>query len=193
MTKVDESARWKKIPSFDRLEPLKKWVNRGVFVHFGSVNKLGINPQFSYTQPMGIYGYELTGDVLEKILSGGDTFAGKREFIHVFRPRHPSMIVYSSDITADEVKVYADELVGMNLLDAATVDSTKNLPPYDRLYRLTKVASGGDPKKWGILFRKLAVDGIVDQKRNIAAFFGGDTVVQLDTVTNPNWDTSENV
>lgn len=47
----------KKVPLIKKLESLKDDSN--IYFHFSSVNKIGINPGFDYTTPLGLYTYNL--------------------------------------------------------------------------------------------------------------------------------------
>lgn len=147
---------------FDPLAPLKKWAGKGTFVHFASINKLGINPQFQYVHPFGI---------------------------HVFKPVLPSLVITKENFSEDDYEYYVGMLKDMG---HQIPEMSSQEPAIDRFMKLTKQLSGGNNYvQWGLLFRKLGIEGLVDQKRNLAVFFGKDTIKQLDTVMNPHFSKEE--
>ena len=177
---LSEITRWKEEGvDFDPLADLKRWVaTGGAYAHFADLNKVGINVRYSYTYPFGIHAYPLDATLLAEVESGTVRFAGDRKYIHILVPTHPSLVLRSSEVTGSDVVAYAAEL-GVEPPDATGSDG-------DRLMKAAKAAAGGDPVRWGLVFRKIAVDGYVDESRRVAVFFGKDTVRHVDTVINPH-------
>jgi hypothetical protein len=184
---VNESPAWKRHGvDFDPLADLKKWVDRGTYVHFGSINKLGVNPQFAYTHPLGIHAFVFNQKLLDEIMSGDVRFAGDREYMHIFRPKIPSAVVKSDQISDEQVEEMADELVDAGRVEQSTaVKALSKGSAYEKLLAVTK-AAGGNTLKWSMALRGLGIEGLHDEKRDIAVFFGKDTIEHLDTVDNPN-------
>jgi hypothetical protein len=185
-----EDRAWKRAGlQFDPLGPLKKWAGKGTFVHFGSINKLGINPQFRYIYPFGIHSYIFTTELLDKILNNSIPFAGHREYIHIFKPVLPSLVITKENFSEDDYEYYVSMLKDMG---HQIPEMSSQQSPIDRFMKLTKQISGGNNYvQWGLLFRKLGIEGLVDTKRNLAIFFGKDTIKQLDTVMNPHFSEEE--
>lgn len=103
ITTLLEDRAWKRVdPNYDPLHPLKKWAGKGTFAHFGNVNKLGVNPTFQYTHPFGIHAYPFTVELLDKILNGSIPFAGHRQYIHIFKPVIPSLVITKEEFTDEE-------------------------------------------------------------------------------------------
>ena len=63
--------------------------------------------------------------------------------------------------------------------------------PIERFLKVTKRLVNSNYIKWGLLFRKLGTEGMVDQKRQLAMFFGKNTIKHLDTVINPNFSSTD--
>jgi hypothetical protein len=68
------------------LQELEKYKNDpNIFIHFTDIQKLGINPNFKYSRPMGIYGYNLQV-YLNSIRNQHNAFATQRKYVYVFKP-----------------------------------------------------------------------------------------------------------
>ena len=52
------------------------------FFHFGNENRVGVNPKYRYSTPIGVYGY-MTSDLYPLIDKGKDFFGHKRSLCHV--------------------------------------------------------------------------------------------------------------
>src|SRR3989344_4079230 len=88
---------------------LKKYVKEPpqYYVYMSSINKIGINPKFSYGNPIGIYSYILDEETFNDITIGNQEFATDRPYIFVIRPREDANVLYTSkDMSSEKVKEY---------------------------------------------------------------------------------------
>lgn len=181
---IKEITAWKKHGvDFDPLSELKKYVNKGAYVFFGDVNKLGVNPSFAYTKPFGIWSYPLDDQTFDEIVSGNVRFAGDRKYIQVFRPKIQSAIMSVDDVTDEQYEEISKELFELSEKSVEEVD-VKGSSPGERLLYLSKKL-GGSPVRQSMLLRKLGIEGLIYKSRNIAVFFGKDAVDHLAAVLNP--------
>ena len=105
---------------------LKKYVKEPpqYYVYMSSINKIGINPKFSYGNPIGIYSYILDEETFYDITIGNQEFATDRPYMFVIRPREGANILYTSeDMTFEEMKEYEKEPRPNSALCSPRVDN----------------------------------------------------------------------
>jgi hypothetical protein len=181
-----EKTAWKKHNiNFDSLYDLKKWVNKGTYVTFTNVNKIGINPGFSYTNVFGIWGYPLNDVTYNEIISGTIRFAGDRPFIQIFKPKIPGAILNLDNLQNNDVNELLDELKDITGNELSNKILTINNPS-EKLEKAIKFLSDRNPKKQSNLYQKLGYDGLLMPNKNLAVFFSKDKIKHLDMVYNPN-------
>lgn len=74
-------------------EDLQKYAtDNSIYFHFSTLNRVGVNPKYSYSTPIGVYGYSAI-DIYPKIHSGKDYFGHNREYCHVLRNVSDNMLV----------------------------------------------------------------------------------------------------
>jgi hypothetical protein len=79
------------------------------FVHFGKIDKLGLNPQQSYAStPMGIYFYPVTAKMIDTIQSRGLYRMDTNMHVFVVRARNPKKVAVIKKSTAEKQKAYED-------------------------------------------------------------------------------------
>jgi hypothetical protein len=66
MNQIFEQLIASKNIMYDNLKP---YVNKGYYVHFSTINKVGINPKFFYGNPPGIYLYPINDYVLDCLVN----------------------------------------------------------------------------------------------------------------------------
>lgn len=72
-----KEAVWAQIEQFVSSKPK-------FFVTMTAVNKIGINPKFSYGNPVGVYCYQLTSEIFNQLKSGTLPFVTDQAYIQVF-------------------------------------------------------------------------------------------------------------
>jgi len=72
-----KEAVWAQIEQFVSSKPK-------FFVTMTAVNKIGINPKFSYGNPVGVYCYQLTPEIFQQLQSGTLPFVTDQAYIQVF-------------------------------------------------------------------------------------------------------------
>jgi len=64
---------------------LYEYANKSdVLFHFSPINRVGINPQYRYSTPIGVYGY-VASEIYPKIARGEEFFGHNRKFCHVLK------------------------------------------------------------------------------------------------------------
>jgi hypothetical protein len=193
---IDETAAWKRNLGvddqkklalvLDPKEALKKYMELpNMYVHFGRVNRLGINPMSDFqSTPIGIYSYQLTPEITENLLAKGALpFADDGEFMQIFRARNPEKILHIQTYTEEQLKEDATKLGADQALIESMKDHTEDHSPGSLLYVLTrklsskkndkymdynyhnpnrpiKMASG--PREWRTLLVNLGYEGLRD-------------------------------
>lgn len=96
--------RWKEkgvaLPSV--YEQLKELIGPNTFIHFSTINKLGINPQSSFSTPLGVYAYPLVESIYNDLVEGRQQFAQDRPYMIVFRYNGNKEILRTSAEPSEE-------------------------------------------------------------------------------------------
>lgn len=157
------------------------------FVSFTTIDKLGINPKSKYDTPNGIYAYPL-GSVLHAIqrdmgrtFSSILPFAGEAPYFNVFEVEGNVISLHEYN----QVETTLKKLIDFgNKVAAANNKKMGALPEeYRQLYTAEElwsyslyIANGfnEDPlsspsiaRKWATVFRKVGVDGVIDEGAGI--------------------------
>src|SRR3990167_4965826 len=157
-------------------EKLKKYIRkRGedaqYYAYMSDINKIGINPKFSYGNPIGIYSYILDEETFNDITIGNQEFATDRPYIFVIRPREDANVLYTSkDMSSEKVKEYRRKISkfvfgseGDDFLEI--LKDYGNQSRYDfnlgRLWNAMRLATK-NVIVWRKLLKHLGIDAIID-------------------------------
>jgi hypothetical protein len=190
----------------DTLQQIERYVDRGFYMHFSDIEKLGINPRSLYNTPLGIYAYPITKDVFDRLKDNKLPFASDRQHIHVFVARDPSKVLDIVDLSMERAVEIANEMntvLGLSIVD----DEQKFIRftnkaylglPGSRLWYHSMLLSSlmiKSAKKlmkkslhWNELWRAVGIDGVVDKGKGIihenepeqAVFFSSKAIQQVD-------------
>jgi hypothetical protein len=155
------------------------------FVSFTSLNKLGINPSSTHNTPLGIYAYPIDY-VINRI--GHEQhpkdvlpFAGDEEYANTFQVT--GNIINLQKMTSNDVRQYLTKLVGVmhHYLPELTPDQISDIiaghtresqdqatvkTPAGRFWYITMMLAsepkGTTPRLWNHIFRRLGIDGFID-------------------------------
>jgi len=150
---------------------LKKYVKEPpqYYVYMSSINKIGINPKFSYGNPIGIYSYILDEETFYDITIGNQEFATDRPYMFVIRPREGANILYTSeDMTFEEMKEYEKKILKFLDNKKYSLDDIISLGVQSRykfnLGKLWNVMRSvtKDVIQWRKLLKYLEIDAIID-------------------------------
>ena len=188
------------------------------FVSFTAIDKLGINPKSKYDTPNGIYAYPL-GSVLYEIqrdmgrtFSSILPFAGESPYFNVFEVEGNVISLHEYN----QVEATLKKLIDFgNKVAAANNKKMGALPEeYRQLYTAQElwsyslyIANGfnEDPssspviaRKWATVFRKVGVDGVIDEGAGIiheneprqAVFFTSEVIKNVKRFVNTSNDGS---
>lgn len=93
------------------LGALRPHLNKGRYVHFTDVEKIGVNPNKRHLDPHGIYCYSIDYIFEEgesnRYMRRGETFAFQRDFFYVVEPSSAATVIDLSAITPVEVEAIA--------------------------------------------------------------------------------------
>lgn len=181
------------------------------FVSFTDVAKLGINPKSNYDTPLGIYAYPISYvhqqlDYTEHPIAVLP-FAGEAPYANIFSVT--GNIINLSELTSDDVerllsrlsselaKVNAVADVSQLYADAKSGEALVNSPGghlWYVFYQLSEYTVLGRSKPsvtWNTLFRKIGIDGCVDNSGIIheneptqAVFFSTSVIRDIERVSN---------
>jgi len=98
-------ARKGNIPKVSIIEALSKYKNNhDIYISYTSLDKLGINPQYDFGTPLGIYFYPLP-EIWRHIISDNVPFAGERKFVWVVKAKNLlDLDTYTNNDFWDDVK-----------------------------------------------------------------------------------------
>jgi hypothetical protein len=135
--------------------------------------KLGINPNYPYNTPVGIYAYNLQ-DYVQRYNKQFLSFASFRPFIYVFRwngkQKFQDMNNYSErDWNNDYLKLLR-LYPNSEPIIADAIKQTNIVGPIGKLWNSTRILSGTG-KKWGILLRNLGYSGFRDRENGAFSQF----------------------
>lgn len=147
------------------------------YIRFTTIPKLGINPNYQYSTPAGIYAYPF--DPTYKIYSKNlkyYPFASDYPYVHLIKVKNKVKKLVIQDINENDVKflenfVLSKNLITEKLIEEARETALKNKPDYI-LWNITRYASKEiendeedgkvNPFKWNKIFRMLGYDVIDD-------------------------------
>lgn len=137
------------------------------FIHFGSIDRVGLNPRSKYNTPNGVYCYPLTQEIFDLLLAGKLPFAQEQPYLHVisYSGDIVNMNMYSNtDFDQDLNKLF---ISGLFPEDSKEVNSAKMealiQTPMGRMWNITRLASKGNINKWNAILRTtLGYDGFYD-------------------------------
>lgn len=152
----------------DKLLVLKPFVgsdeNPKFFIHFGFIDRVGINPQSKFDTPNGVYAYPLTQEIFDLLLANKLPFANDRPYLHVISCERPIVNLknYSQeDLMRDSSFVQRSKLMsGTDMWNAMM--TAKNKTPAGQMWNITRIAAHKDKNKWNALFRKMGYAGFYD-------------------------------
>jgi len=166
-----KEAVWAKIEKF--VSPKPKF-----FITMTAINKVGINPQFSYGNPVGIYCYQLSPDIFEQLKTNTLPFVGDKPYINVITSSGKLLYIegYSMPSYENDIEVLRNEFKGskdewLGLLDQTTdINLNRNTrSPFGRLWFLTNLLADRQTKDggkrvaaWRKILMMLGYSGIVD-------------------------------
>lgn len=108
--KFVSSIQEKKMAKND-FEKLKSFKNRDdIHIRFANTEKIGINPNFSYDNPLGIYTYPLK-QVWEEVSNNKILFAGDSKYIHVLKENPNARIVDPDTYTKEDFQVDIENML----------------------------------------------------------------------------------
>lgn len=181
---ISEATRYKKetgenLPSWQ--EQIASYENKGYYIHFSNVPRMGLYLVNKYNTPIGFYAYPLDRNKMAD-------FATDRPYAIIIKPKTETKLLelktYSeSDLKADIAKL---EKLGYSkkVMDKA-IKEARNKTPGGKIWNITRVLSsvpeqemndeqemneaksetvrgGGPTGKWTILFKNLGYDGVND-------------------------------
>jgi len=128
-------------------EKLKKYEDEGgLYVHFGSVPKLGINPQNQFNTPTGIYAYPMNSKYI-------DDFATDNPYIFILRINDMSSMLVLEDYTESDLNADLDKLAEMypnhesKIEDARMSSTTPGQTIWETINKITDQDSEGQTGK----------------------------------------------
>lgn len=71
---------------------LQQYVDKGYFIQFSNIEKLGINPRSEFNTPLGIYAYPLTKRIYIQFRQDNIPFASDRKYIILFKPENLNIV-----------------------------------------------------------------------------------------------------
>lgn len=80
---------------------LQQYVDKGCFIQFSDIEKLGINPRSEFNTPLGIYAYPLTNDIYRQFRQNSIPFASDRKYIILFKPENLNIVSVDSKGNSD--------------------------------------------------------------------------------------------
>lgn len=164
----------------DIIDVLAKYKNDpDVYIQYSNILKLGINPKYQWSTPLGIYGYPLM-NVWQDVLRNDLPFGSNCKLIHIFRINPEFNYVRTSSYTASMFQIDKKKIKNMLSYlaskdphfdkDIASMDLMEfksSKKPVANLLRLTdEMASRYWTRKesvmWNVILRQLGYDGIID-------------------------------
>lgn len=187
---------------------------KGIFISFTAINKVGINPQSGYDTPIGIYAYPLAY-VLKAVDEDNRRnilipFAREMPYMQVLRVRDGARLLRFSKRQREIPKPpkgqtpvgiipHEAELVaaaGANAKQANDARLFAYTGPIrcdnDLTWKFARALSGRRPVQWSRLLSRIGIDGCVDLGSSTihpnepvqAVFFRKDVVEHLETIIN---------
>jgi hypothetical protein len=170
------------------IEQMRKYQDKGYFVHFSNIKKVGIFPKSGFFTPIGFYTYPLTRTFIRDLENGHVPFASDRKYIMVVKQKPSANILKVKGNTLsenkyidilnklftdkslekyykkDHYKKYKDAYDNDDDLWEEMIEKIENEQWDDnvsKLWGVTRVLANGS-KQWGALFRALGIDGVDD-------------------------------
>ncbi len=188
-------------------DEIEKYVDKNCFIHLGEINKLGVNPHSQYYEtPLGIYGYPLTQQIYEQLISNKLPNFNQEQYIHIFRARNPGKVLVLQDMDEEDCLNYINQFCKLHQMElySSYEEITKSFHyfhndtfPGKLFYRSLRALESliNRPHRWAHSFPKIGIDGIIDMGSGIiyqeeptqAIFFSRNAIEQLDTFSNPQF------
>lgn len=170
-----------------------------LFISMTELDKLGINPAYGSGTPVGLYSYP--SDYVIKVANktmDDLPYAGDQPYINIFRIKNPDKIIYLNSISQEQCQYYIDKLkkiVGEDRVTRAQMSTGLIQHPGKALWNITLNVAKKFPNTWvmwNTLFRKLGVDGCVDDGEGIihlhemtqSVFFSTNAIILIDRLKN---------
>lgn len=196
----------------DALKHLERFINSPsnpkFFFTMTEINKVGINPQSSYSTPLGIYAYPLIAEYYVKLVNNSLPFASGQPYINLFTLNVPTFNIgtYSEiDLKKDTDKlrlIYNIELpeslkppdqtiltevsdnksIGNHIIEKAFREAKHGGTTIAKFWNLTRLLSG-NAKNWNHLLRKLGYTNFYDPDTGLIHPGEPTQVVILDPTT----------
>jgi len=136
------------------------------FFTMTNVNKIGINPQPGYENPLGVYSYPLIDSTFNKLIKGNLPFQGGAPYIKVFTISKPifnfknySEVDYKRDTSAIREMYFEKGESGDKVFEKYML---KTLKPVRSFWNLCRKVAEENPLKWNIILRNLGYYGFYD-------------------------------
>ena len=180
---------------WDIIKRIRKENSGDLFVSHRSIERLGINPNFKFKSPIGIYAYPIDYDIkINTEETTGFTGADITNFIYVFKLTNGKML--DNSYTENNLKIDIKKLktfypdFDFNNIDFKTSKYSKskdsiqfknnpnmkipdvNIIPLTKIFTITYILSDKNPIKWNKLLRKLGYSGISDNGDNVINDWG---------------------
>ncbi len=178
---------------WDIIKRIRKENSGDLFVSYRSIERLGINPNFKFKSPIGIYAYPIDYDIKNNTEKGTQFFGGDRtNFIYVFKLTNGKML--DNSYTENDLKIDIKKLktfypdFDFNNIDFQNSRYSKmndgitrkislntpdvNIIPLTKIFTITYILSDKNPVKWNKLLRKLGYSGISDNGDNVINDWG---------------------
>lgn len=195
-----------KLSPYEQLEKYKD--DPDVYITFTERDKVGINPNYVFNTPLGVYAYPLK-DVWKDFNHESKQiyvpFAGSRPFIWVMRSTQPIQSI--NDYTKDQLYKDYDKILSLYskkfgkrevMNDINDYKSNMDPLPFLALWRTTRslstnwINSGKPAIAWNKILRQLGYNGIVDHGNSIihqseptqAVFLHGASFKTIDKIYN---------
>ena len=123
-------------------EKLKKYEDEGgLYVHFGSVPKLGINPQNQFGTPTGIYAYPMNSKYI-------DDFATDNPYIFILRINDMSSMLVLEDYTESDLNADLDKLMDLYPDYESSIENarTESSNPGETIWETVNQITEWDPE-----------------------------------------------
>lgn len=138
---IKEKTAYKKrgiiLPEIE--EELSKYVDSGYFIHFGSINKLGVFPRSKYKNPVGIYCYPLIEEIFGQLISGKLPFAQEQENLILFTAKENANII--------EIESGEDDFFQFEMEDYFSALKKLREMNYEKIIRERVISWGFDKEK----------------------------------------------
>ena len=185
--------------SKDKLLALSQYItsenNPEFFIHFGSVDRVGINPRSSYQTPNGVYCYPLTKQIFRDFVNENLPFAQDQPYIHIISCASKLLNMKNYDqnnLDKDLLKINKMFNTDPSIIEKA-FSSTKLFTPIGKLWNLTRIISS-NANKWSAVLRALGYVGFYDPGTGLihnaeptqCVILQTSDVIRVKTLVNPN-------